>query len=480
MSVSFAVLKAKDCTGTIGNGRPVIGRPVVETPYRQSTMKARTICAVLVCFLVCAASMKRVCPETQPPDQMQAQCEAPEEVLVATSKAPPGNAPTHSNWVAGTAALYATLDEAVATGHNEAATQHVTDPLTDQGQFTTQEVFNGMADFAQNGPTHQARAEAEAAAAALPTPSRSGSGSPFRPSRARWLATDATGQIQPTAAADAAHHDALPAAAAAAEAAGHPAWVIEWMAADAALQQTPTESMAASAAQWRAADAALHDEAPTAADANLGTWVTTPDDPGPDRIRVPICPSVFQQAQAARPAAAQAAQPQAAQAAQDPTTRFYPRHWPNGPMGQCPNEEPLQHPMAQWLAEVCAPKGKFPMSMLPGTATDDWVARWLMRFENRIEAETTQAFRLQAAYPYPSQAAANAAAAAQAGLPGWVHHWLAEYEDRLVAWETPSWLLNWLQVSIWEYAEKRAARIRERLRAIAQATSSSSSSSGPA
>ena len=93
MSVSFAVLKAKDCTGTIGNGRPVIGRPV-ETPYRQSTMKARTSCAVLVCFLVCAASMKRVCPEpeTQPPDQMQAQCEAPEVVLVATSKARPQGA----------------------------------------------------------------------------------------------------------------------------------------------------------------------------------------------------------------------------------------------------------------------------------------------------------------------------------------------------------------------------------------------------
>ena len=152
--VVFAALKAKDCTGTIGNGRPVIGRPVVETPYRQSTMKARTICAVLVCFLVCAASMKRkrVCPEpeTQPPDQMQAQCEAPEAVWVATSKAPPGNAPP-PHWVAGTAALYATLDEAVATGHNEAATQHVTDPLTDQGQFTTQEVFNGLADFEKNG-----------------------------------------------------------------------------------------------------------------------------------------------------------------------------------------------------------------------------------------------------------------------------------------------------------------------------------------
>ena len=150
--VVFAALKAKDCTGTIGNGRPVIGRPVVETPYRQSTMKARTICAVLVCFLVCAASMKRVCPEpeTQPPDQMQAQCEAPEAVWVATSKAPPGNAPP-PDWVAGTAALYATLDEAVATGHNEAATQHVTDPLTDQGQFTTQEVFNGLADFEKNG-----------------------------------------------------------------------------------------------------------------------------------------------------------------------------------------------------------------------------------------------------------------------------------------------------------------------------------------
>ena len=281
------------------------------------------------------------------------------------------------------------------------------------------------------------------------------------------MATDATGQIQPTA-ADAAHHDALPAAAAAAEAAGHPAWVIEWMAADAALQQTPTEGMAASAAQWRAADAALHDEAPTAADANLGTT--------PDRIRVPICPSVFQQAQAARAAAAQAAQPQAAQAAQDPPTRAYPRH--NGPMGQCPNEEPLQHPMAQWLADVWAHQGQF-----PGTATDDWVVRWLMRFENRIEAETTQGFRLQAAAQTETQAQAIAAAAEEAGLPDWVHHWLGEYEARLMigrSRETPSSLVTWLQATIWEYAERRAARIRERLRAIAKATSSSSSSSRPA
>ena len=338
----------------------------------------------------------------------------------------------------------------------------MTDPLTDQGQFTTQEVFNGMADFAQNGPTHQARAEAEAAAAALPTPSRSGSGSPFRPSRARWLATDATGQIQPTA-ADAAHHDALPAAAAAAEAAGHPAWVIEWMAADAALHAEAPTAADATAAQWRAAEAALQDEAPTAADANLGTT--------PDRIRVPICPSVFPHD--TRHQADEAAQ--AAQAAQDPPTRYYALY-----------EEPLRHPMAQWLADVCAPHGQFPKI---SRSQDDWVVRWLIRFDTRIEAETTEAFRIQAAAVaaicrrWPSaetQAAAIAAAAEEAGLPDWVHDWLAEYEARLIGWETPSWLVRWLQASIWQYAERRAARIRERLRAIAKATSSSSSSSRPA
>ena len=116
----------------------------------------------------------------------------------------------------------------------------------------------------------------------------------------------------------------------------------------------------------------------------------------------------------------------------------------------------------------------------------------MIRFDTRIEAETTEAFRIQAAGVAAIcrndcshlQKMAIAAAAQEAGLPDWVHDWLAEYEARLIGWETPSRsklvLVRWLQATIWEYAERRAARIRERLRAIAKATSSSSSSSRPA
>ena len=403
MSVSFAVLKAKDCTGTIGNGRPVIGRPV-ETPYRQSTMKARTSCAVLIFFLGCAA-MKRACPETQPPDQMQAQCEAPEVVVVATSKARPQGMPAGFGGVP-----YAPL--VFPPGNAPDAT----------GQIQYDEAPDALHDEA---PTAADAAHHDATNDTLPLP---------LPTVAD-AANDNVHEIVRDA-----FQAALPAAAAAAEAAGSRwatdgRWVTDWLAAGAALHQTPT----------------------------LGPHLID--------IRVPICPSVFPHD--TRHQADEAAQ--AAQAAQDPPTRYYALY-----------EEPLRHPMAQWLADVCAPHGQFPKI---SRSQDDWVVRWLIRFDTRIEAETTEAFRIQAAAiaaicrRWPSaetQAAAIAAAAEEAGLPDWVHDWLAEYEARLIGWETPSWLVRWLQASIWQYAERRAARIRERLRAIAKATSSSSSSSRPA
>jgi len=185
-------------------------------------------------------------------------------------------------------------------------------------------------------------------------------------------------------AADAAHHETADATHHEADATHHEAAdATHHEAADATHHEADATHHGAADATHHEADATHHEAHATHHEAEATAQPTATADATRD---------LAEDARLAKRRAAQATGP-----AQDPPTGNAPRQWPNGPMGQWPNADPLLHPMAQWLTDVAAPRGFFPMRFHYVTAPDDWVVRWLMRFDNRIAAETAQARRLEAA-----------------------------------------------------------------------------------